>query len=80
MKAPPRPGTDDKKEMMKRQFNELIALKGEYAAVREMRKIAGWYLHGVPGGARKRAVINTITDPQCMFEAINNVWSSVRGI
>ncbi len=80
LKAPPRPGTDDKKEMMKRQFNELIALKGEYAAVREMRKIAGWYLHGVPGGARKRAVINTITDPQCMFEAINNVWSSVRGI
>ena len=71
--APPRPDKEEKKEMMRRQFRELIALKGEYAAVREMRKIAGWYLRGVPGGAKKRTVINTIIDPNQMFDAIDQM-------
>ena len=57
---------EDRKNMMLRQLAELVDEKGEYAAVREMRKIAGWYLHGMPGGAKLRAAFNQITDADVM--------------
>lgn len=61
---------DERKEMMLRQFSEMCALKGEYAAVREMRKIVGWYIKGFPGSAKLRAVINRIDDPDELRESI----------
>lgn len=39
-------------------LDRLIALKGEYVAVREMRKHAAWYLKGIRGNARVRNGIN----------------------
>lgn len=39
-------------------LDRLIALKGEYVAVREMRKHAAWYLKGIKGNAKVRNGIN----------------------
>ncbi|MEK3988149.1 tRNA dihydrouridine synthase DusB [Robertmurraya sp. FSL R5-0851] len=39
-------------------LDRLIALKGEYVAVREMRKHAAWYLKGIRGNAKVRNGIN----------------------
>ena len=39
-----------------------MEMKGEYAAVREMRKHVGWYLKGVHGAAAFRGAVNKITD------------------
>jgi len=39
-------------------LDRLIALKGEYVAVREMRKHAAWYLKGIRGNAKVRNAIN----------------------
>lgn len=39
-------------------LDRLIALKGEYVAVREMRKHAAWYLKGIRGNAKVRNLIN----------------------
>ncbi len=36
----------------------LVADKGEYIGVREMRKHAGWYVKGLPGSAQLRQAIN----------------------
>ena len=36
-----------------------IASLGEPVAVREMKKHAGWYIHGVPGAATLRRAVNT---------------------
>ena len=49
---PELPNLVEKKEMMLRHFHDMIELKGEYAAVREMRKFVGWYLKGIPGKRR----------------------------
>ncbi|MBO4991707.1 MAG: tRNA dihydrouridine synthase DusB [Firmicutes bacterium] len=43
-------------------FDRLLADKGEYAAVREMRKHVGWYTKGLPGSGKLRGRVNTITD------------------
>lgn len=39
-------------------LDRLTALKGEYVAVREMRKHAAWYLKGIKGNAKVRNGIN----------------------
>ena len=67
---PEPPTLEDKKEMMLRQLTELTELKGGYAAVREMRKICGWYMKGVPGGAAFRREVNQITDTRLLAERI----------
>lgn len=41
-------------------FGRLMALKGEYVAVREMRKHAAWYMKGIRGNAKVRNMINTM--------------------
>ena len=47
---------------MLEQLSDMCSLKGEYAAVREMRKVIGWYIKGLPGSAAVRGVVNQIDD------------------
>lgn len=67
------PSMEDKKQMMIRHFRDILALKGEYAAVREMRKHVGWYLKGLPGSAAFRGMVNQITKAQELESAIRNL-------
>ena len=59
--------------MMNRHFNDLLELKGEYVAVREMRKHVGWYLKGVPGAAAFRGRINQISRGDVLLDEINKI-------
>lgn len=61
-KAPAPPSRREKGEMMLRQLDETVELKGGYVAVREMRKVCGWYVKGLPGSAEFRRTVNTVTD------------------
>lgn len=70
---PPPPTKEDKKHMMLRNFNDVLDLKGEYVAVREMRKHVGWYLKGVPGAAAFRGKINQINSAGELRSAIENI-------
>ena len=64
------PTMEEKKAMMIRHFEDTIALKGEYVAVREMRKHVAWYLKGVPRSAAFRGKVNTIDDGEELKAAI----------
>ena len=70
---PPPPTKEDKKQMMLRHFNDVLDLKGEYVAVREMRKHVGWYLKGVPGAAAFRGRINQINSEEELRKAIEEI-------
>ncbi len=70
---PPPPTKEEKVQMMVRHLEDLAELKGEYAAVREMRKHVGWYLKGVHGAAAFRGKVNQITD-------INELKAAIRSI
>lgn len=75
-KGEPRPNPPniaEKKQMMLRHFHDMMELKGEYAAVREMRKFVGWYLKGIPGSAALRGKINQIDDAQALTSAIGEL-------
>ncbi len=55
-----RPDKEEKKEMVLRHADLQREVKGEYTAVREMRKHLAWYTSGMPHSARFRGMINSI--------------------
>ena len=67
------PSLEEIKATMIRHFDDLVAAKGEYTAIREMRKHVGWYIKGVHGAARLRGAINQINDAEELRRAIQNV-------
>ena len=54
------PSVEDIKNMIVSHYRSLEKNKGEYVAVREMRKFVGRYLRGIPGSLRVRRAVNSI--------------------
>ncbi len=71
--VPPPPEITEKKQVMKRHFCDMIELKGDRVAVREMRKHMGWYLKGLPGSAAIRGKINQIDDADALLQMIGEI-------
>lgn len=70
---PEKPGSEEKKEMMIRHLLDLAEFKGEYPAVREMRKHVGWYIKGMHNAAALRGKVNQINDIDELKEVIRSI-------
>lgn len=68
--VPERPDISEISEMMRRHFLSLCELKGEYSAIREMRKHFAWYTKGIRGSAEMRRKINSIESRDEMLEML----------
>ena len=53
-KEPNKPTRQEIIEIIKTHYKLLCDLKGEYTAIREMRKHIGWYIKGFPGASEIR--------------------------
>lgn len=67
---PEKPSASEVREMMYQHLDQLVELKGEYAAVREMRKHIAWYTKGRKNGPSIRKAVNQIESARQMKEAI----------
>ncbi|MGI6205836.1 MAG: tRNA dihydrouridine synthase DusB [Anaerovoracaceae bacterium] len=65
------PSLDERIEIIKRHFGYLIAEKGEYLAVRCMRKHIGWYIKGIRGAVRIRRRINTLETAEEIYKDLD---------
>lgn len=54
----PRPDIEEVKQTILYHAQLQLATKGEYTAIREMRKHVSWYTSGYPNSARLRQVVN----------------------
>ncbi len=57
-------------EMIKRHTELMIEYKGEFTAIREMRKHVAWYTVGYPGSARLRDAVNQVGTRAEMMELL----------
>ena len=64
------PTLAEKTDMICRHLKDLLDEKGEYAAVREMRKHIAWYLKGVPNSAEIRRKANMMKTTDEIFALI----------
>ncbi len=67
------PSMDERKEMMIRHLNLEIEWKGEYTAVREMRKHLSWYTAGLPHSARFRTQCCSVEKAESLLRLIESL-------
>ena len=61
---------EERFSMIYTHYERMLAWKPERIAVREMRKHIGWYLHGLRGASRIRVRINTMEEPDLVFNEL----------
>ena len=57
----PEPALEQRKEVILYHARLICAEKGEYVAMKELRKHIAWYYKGLPNAARMRDLINTVS-------------------
>jgi tRNA-dihydrouridine synthase B len=67
------PTRAEKIEMIRRHFNLMLQVKGEYLAIREMRKHAAWYTKGMPGSAELRCSFNQAESKEAFLDVVNKI-------
>ena len=68
-----KPTVEDVKNMILRHLEMLVEHKGEYTAIREMRKQIAWYIKGMPNATTFRNAINQIENLEELKEKINSL-------
>jgi tRNA-dihydrouridine synthase B len=71
--APAAPDAGERRRVILEHFSLLLAAKGEYAAVRQMRSHLGWYIKGFPKAARTRQIINSCESAEELMEIIGGL-------
>ena len=70
-----RPGSQEKKEIVLEHARLQLQYKGEYTAVREMRKHLAWYTAGMPHSARFRQMINSMDSMEELIAGIETIFA-----
>ena len=74
----PPPTAMERYEQMLSHFEALLAYKGEYIGVREMRSHASWYTHGLYGSAALRERINRAASADEFRSIVRDMMDKAR--
>lgn len=71
----PRPSKEEVRDTILKHAALQLAYKGEYTAIREMRKHVAWYTSGYPHSARLRQAVNEMETVAQLEEGIRSIFS-----
>ena len=71
-----RPTEAERKEIILRHAKLLMEYKGEYTAVREMRKHLSWYTTGLHNSAHFRQRINAMESMEELVNSVNDIFGN----
>lgn len=74
---PERPSVLEVVSMILRHLDMMIAFKGNYTGLREMRKHVSWYTTGYPNSTKIRGIVNEIESRE-ELEAVLYRWQEVQ--
>ncbi len=69
----------ERKKLLFRHLKMLISLKGEYLAIREMRRHAAWYTKGLPKSAQLRVRFNQAVTMQDFLSILDSFTAETPG-
>lgn len=64
----------EKLDIIKRHFLMILEEKGEYTAVREIRKHVAWYVKNMPDSSRFRVLVNQIESKDEFLKALDDFF------
>ncbi len=64
----------EKKSIILKHADLHLEEKGEYTAIREMRKHLAWYTAGMPHSARFRQLINSMETMEALTEGVETIF------
>ena len=67
----------ERRDLMLRHFQMLIAGEDEMTAFHKIRTFAGWYTHGLPGGRSLRQKIQGIPDPAAFLRQVEEFFEEL---
>ena len=71
----PEPTMEERRDTILKHARLQTEYKGEYTAVREMRKHIGWYTTGLPHSARLRQKLNEMETMEELQEAVERLFA-----
>ena len=71
---PERPSKQEMRKLILRHADLMVEYKGEYIAVREMRKHISWYTTGYPNSAKLRGMINTVESMDELRRCVDSIF------
>ena len=66
---------EELRSVITKHLQLLIDEKGEYTAVREMRKFIAWYIKGLENATQMRNIVNQIEHQEELIEKIESFLS-----
>lgn len=76
----PLPSPRERLEMAMRHLRMAVDFKGEYRAVREMRKPLAWYLKGIPGANRMKQRVQREERAETMVQMLADFLASLGDV
>lgn len=76
--AADRPSLPEVIKMIKRHTELMIEYKGEFTAIREMRKHVAWYTVGYPASAKLRDAVNQVSTRTEMMDMLDRYLDRVK--
>ena len=70
-----RPTAEEIRDMIIRHAGLLLDFKGEYTAIREMRKHISWYTSGIAGSAKFRGRMNEMETMEQLVKTVGELFS-----
>lgn len=77
-KVADKPSLPEVIEMIKRHTELMIEYKGEFTAIREMRKHVAWYTVGYPASAKLRDAVNQVSTRVEMMDMLDRYLDRVK--
>ena len=75
---PEKPTNAEKRELILQHAAMELEYKGEYTAVREMRRHLSWYTFGMPNSAKFRGMINQMETMDALRESVERIFGEER--
>ncbi len=75
---PEKPTNAEKRELILQHAAMELKYKGEYTAVREMRRHLSWYTFGMPNSAKFRGMINQMETMDALRESVERIFGEER--
>lgn len=74
--VPQRPTMEEMRDTILRHAKLQLEYKGEYTAIREMRKHIGWYSNGLPHSAKLRQQVNEMETMEELIAAVEKIFGN----